>query len=408
MKLRSICPIVREGIAWDNNANYINVDTEKDRRLETDGIQDVIMFHNPQKAYKINSNTYACLAFNEDEQEIQGALANRQTIKANFNEFYKSYIEYLQELFGKLDIDERSRRFYDSSLDDHQIAAQQVRTDLIDIVKKNEITSDPEAFVDNKLLIPHQDELTVRDPNTQRMNIRKRSGLLLPVQAKIDLQSMATEHGTGIVDTAKRVYKQVKRAIMAALNRDVEINAQLEAILTAVWGRFSDFVSQGGLGFKPDLVVRTVSRAKRPLFDQLANIFAEEIGTEIVFGIAKNTRGVYYKGQLIVDENGNVSRNLPDESVSQYGSFEDMADKIAIGNFKITNINRDKRRFFSNLFRFTDEFEEAIEATGKTEGINVLLVDDSAYSGTTTDLIMKLLRTDPRIGKIASYVIIKA
>lgn len=231
------------------------------------------------------------------------------------------------------------------------------------------------------------------------------------VQGKIRLPNRrGTAAGTQAADL-KSAYTAAKRRIMTALNRGTGGDQDVEQFVFFAAERligFNDF------GFELDAIIQPTTNSR--LLNDFADLVADGKNIPAIPAVAKSKADVTYtdggKTIVLVDKNGQVNPALAKlkDPVGKFTTLQDVAEKIADPNrnFKITSLYPDNRNKLSGLFNVAPDFAawtQQQNAAGKQP--NVLLVDDSIFSGTTQREMMQSLN-QLQIGKIASYAIVKA
>lgn len=212
----------------------------------------------------------------------------------------------------------------------------------------------------------------------------------------------ATTNKTRITDL-KAAYERVKNRIITALNQSVRGDEEIEHF---VYFAAERLVAYNGFGFKPDVIVRP--RSGSNLLRNFADMVSTEMGIPAVEGLAKSRANITYNDNgetiVIINSSGQVNPDLDDNTwIGGHITMKKMANKIATGSFKITHLYPKNRSKLQGLFKALPKLNELL--TSKP-GLNVLMVDDSIFSGTTQREMMAMMK-QLKVGNIASYAVVK-
>lgn len=414
MKLRSICPVVREGIAWDPETQYIDVNLSTDRTGDEDPsinpkqLEDFILFHNDPAVLVTASPfpVWGCLYFGDTRQIKQSTQAYQQqeqqrNVSKNIRDFHKAYKDLLRnssgypnagnvkalvnQSFGQYDEDRRDR--------------------LIQRLKRPD-----GSFIS---------QLGNTDDGSCRL-IAAQLGVIYTPSAEKKIKK------SNLADLQKE-YKEVQRQIIGIFNSNtvpVDENGSITSsevndIVMAIVDRIDRFKNSGELGFDPDIILIPVSKTVRPAFVTVVDNLKDIFNVPIIQGIIKgsglvtytdpNTKTVY---ELV--KGGRAGTDIPPKNVGHYLNLRQVADKIAANDFKITNMYPNERKNLKGLLETTPDLASQLQSVAANKGgkINILFFDDSIYSGSTQNMAMTALMKNNRIrnmvGNMAGFGVIKA
>lgn len=150
-------------------------------------------------------------------------------------------------------------------------------------------------------------------------------------------------------------------------------------------------------------------RSNSALLRDFVDMVSQEMGVPAVEGLVKARSNVTYTQDgntiILVDSSGQVGPDLDDDNwIGRGTTLAKAANKIVGGTFKITHLYPPNRDNLQGLFKPLPALNDALRANTNA---NVLMIDDSIFSGTTQREMMGQLQSLP-IGNVASYAVVKA
>lgn len=376
--------IIHEGIAVNADTRDLMFDFEKDNP------GDVIkFFDNTAVVTKLPNNLFVGFAFGEMSPDMmkkqeQTELLSINKALTNFQKNYRTLVE----------------RHTVRSLSGPQIEdAQKFQLALSKFAPYNAL---------KKILGNAIDQIIAQDPSNSIKVVRGITELL-GEKYDIDLMRQYAKGSTARVDATvtdlKKDYRVAANAIIRQINTGIAgENADIENFMYFAAERLANF---DGLGFQPDVLV--YPQTGSAMLSDFATMVASEMGISAMEGLRKKDRGISYNmnGTSIplVDANGNVNPQLSQYDEIWLGrgqTLSKIANSIIRGAFKITHIYPENR---PNVEGFMEPLPELREALMHNNALNVLLIDDSIFSGATQRAMMDALKQF-NVQHVASYALI--
>jgi len=380
--------IIHEGISIDYDTEDIRFDFQNDNK------DDIVKFFDDiPLVHDIGSGIYVGFIFTEMSPEMQGherekiAISLARSYKS-FRSGYKKFIDpYTQRTISGIEIE------------DNFVTALRNFNPYIQLKKMlgNKIDDAIKSGGANVILVMN---------NILNLIDEKYDADLIMqyVRGSIEIPKRnATAASTRITDL-KSSYERAKSKIIRALNRGTTGDEDIENFMYFAAERLLSF---DGFGFTPDAIVRPHTGSN--LLINFVDMVAYEMGVPAIEGLVKSNVNVTYNDDdrtiVLINSSGQVNQDLDNEKwIGRGVTIKSMANKIVNDNFKITHLYPQNRNNLQGLFKSMPEMTKLLS---EKPNPNVLLVDDSIFSGATQREMMMVMK-QLQIGNIASYAIVKA
>jgi len=382
MKLKSIT----EGISIDPNTKALTFD------FENDSPDDVVkFFDNSMPVIKLSAQLYVGFAFAEMSPSMvkhqeQQTLTKIGKALAAFQQKYRGMMEK-HAVKGWKGPEIQDMRAFQAALD--RFAPYQSL--------KNILGDDVDAVI-------------AANP-TNSVSVISGVTKLIGQNYDVDLMRQYINGTVARVDTRlndlKSEYKAAARAIVRQINTGTAAgNPDIEHFMYFAAERLAKF---NGFGFRPNVLIYPFSSSE--LLEDFVQMVAADMGVPAVEGLRKKRSDVYYNDGkqriTLVDANGQVNPDLSQFAGQWVGDHLDLptvAQKIATDRFKITHVYPDNRTKIEGFMEAMPEFRQLVN---QGQELEVLLIDDSIFSGSTQVAMMDALKQYP-VKNIASYALISA